>query len=71
MADTREQGAEMTFCVGGKLAQFHRNDTYAADGPAHTTAMQLVHIAAAVVAAMTVPSGKFQATNIRQINCRR
>ena len=38
MANVREQGAEMTFCVGGKLAQFHRNDTSAADGSADTTA---------------------------------
>jgi len=52
MANVREQGAEMTFCVGGKLAQCHRNDTSAADGSAQTTAVQLVHIAAAVVAYM-------------------
>jgi len=50
MANAGEQGAEMTFCVGGKLAQCHRNDTSAADDSAHTTAVQLVHIAAAVVA---------------------
>ena len=50
MASVREQGAEIIFCVGGKLAQFHRNDTSAADGSAHTTAVQLVHITAAVVA---------------------
>ena len=46
----RERGAELTFYVGGKLAQFYRNDTSAADGPATTTAVQLVHVAAAVVA---------------------
>ena len=50
MANVREQGAEMTFCVSGKLAQFHQDDASAADGSAHTTAVQLVHIAAAVVA---------------------
>jgi len=50
MANVREQGAEMTFCFGGKIAQCHRNDTSAADGSANTTAVQLVHIAAAVVA---------------------
>jgi hypothetical protein len=50
MANVREQGAEMTFCFGGKIAQCHRNDRSAADGSAHTTAGQLAHIAAAVVA---------------------
>ena len=40
-ADVRERGAEWSFCVGGMLADYRRNDTSAADGSADATARKL------------------------------
>src|SRR6266516_4173305 len=45
-ADVRERGAELTFCVGGRLVYCRRNDTRAAGHSAGATAMQFVHAAA-------------------------
>ena len=47
-ADVRERGAELTFWVGGKLGQCHRNNTNAADRSANAAAMKFVHVAAVV-----------------------
>ena len=47
-ADAREEGAELTFCVGGTLGCYHRNDTNAADGSRNAAAVQFVHVAAEI-----------------------
>jgi hypothetical protein len=38
-ADVREQGAEWSFCVGGRFGWCHRNDTNTTDCSAAATAV--------------------------------
>ena len=45
-AGVRERGAELTFCVGGRLGYCHRNDTNAAGSSVNAAAVQFVSVAA-------------------------
>jgi hypothetical protein len=58
-AGRSRDGAELAFCVGGRLAQSRRNDTTSADGSAVAAAVKFVHVAAVVAFGKIAICAKF------------